>query len=209
MGFKKVYKLALFLGSKLGIALLGSLPIAASASDESISIEGGYVTKKTAYTFSSDLMEKGRQTLLSGQRTFAGPWRGMSKQYLWFEMVGGRHALYLRVNGMREMELCDTFKKNIPIQVTGLQRKPEIKRSLQTNGYLRCEPLQISSYPYINSYPLIEIQNASEIFDYFWDLSAVNFQFELDSMVKPNWPKTFDLVYTAMGFRKNHTDMKK
>lgn len=200
MNYRKVFGVAL---------LVCCITNKTSASDESLFIDGGYVQKKTASTLSSALMKKGSQTLSSGFRTYSGPWRGMTNQYLWFEKGEANDALYLRVNGMREMELCDSFAKNIPFQVTGLQRTPEIKRTLITTGHLRCEPLQISSYPYIDSYPLIEIRNASEIFEYFWDLSAVNFQFELDSLARPHWPKKFDLVFTAMGFRKSYADFKK
>ena len=123
----------------------------------------------------------------------------------WFEQSEFGKRFYIRPNNSWLMSNCSRLVKRTEAQIRGFRGNGKEAGFYETDAMVSCNELSVSGYEF-DQYLLITVRNVDELFDYFWDYSAVEVDFSLGRL--ENEDLDFQLIFHAKDFRKNYKDLR-
>ena len=123
----------------------------------------------------------------------------------WFEEDESGRLFYIRPNNSWLMRNCPQLVGLIDVQIHGYRTNGKEAGYYETDAKVSCNELSVSGYEF-DQYVLITVRNVDELFNYFWDYSAVEVDFSLGQL--ENEDLEFQLIFHAKDFRKNYKDLR-
>ena len=123
----------------------------------------------------------------------------------WFEKGESGRLFYIRPNNSWLMSNCPKLLEQIDVQIRGYRTNGKEAAYHATDATVSCHDLTVSGYDF-DQYVLVALTDVDELFNYFWDYSAVEVDFSLGRL--ENEDLEFQLIFHAKDFRKNYKDLR-
>lgn len=123
----------------------------------------------------------------------------------WFEKYETGRYFYVRPHNSWLMKNCSKFKGPIEVKILGFRSNGQEAASHELTADIFCSDLRVKGYDF-EQYLSVRFSEVKELFDYFWDYSAVGLNFSLGRLEDEDLE--FDLIFSAKGFRKTYAELR-